>query len=120
MTISQLPPYPVSGDDVTLAASSTSPLPVVFELTSVPPQSALVPGLLLADLPANVTAPTSPAEALELGYEADSFVPDVPGSYGVTAYLSTSTSALPTYAGSPATDSRYVYDSQQTGTAIVC
>lgn len=70
MAILQDPIYPIPGEEVTLSMTDGAGTRVDFELTSVPPQSALALGRLLD----NAGAPI------------DTFTPDVPGEYGVLAY----------------------------------
>lgn len=86
MAITISPTYPVAGSAVTLSMSATVGAEVVYELTALPPESALSTGLLLEDLPARVTAPTSPVAAAEGDYQTDTFTPDVPGEYMVVGY----------------------------------
>ena len=70
MTISQDPLYPIPGEEVTLSMSGGTGTRVDFEITSVPPESALETGKLFdtAGDPTNV------------------FTPDVAGEYGIKAY----------------------------------
>lgn len=120
MAITYSPIYPEPGDSVEFLITGTSAdLPVVYELTSVPAQSSVVTGLLLIDLSGDATAPTSPVEALELGYEASAFVPDEPGEYGITAWIYSTASAMPSYVGDPSSDDRYVYSTTESVTLKV-
>lgn len=119
MALTYTPTAPVSDDEVTLSLTGATGSLYVYELTSAPDQSDLDTGLLLENVPEGATAPGSAQAAAEGEYNADSFTPDTPGEYGITAYEFREVVGSPSFAGDPCGDERVELVATQTGTVHV-
>jgi hypothetical protein len=90
VAISTSPSYPVAGEAVTVSSDASGSLVSArsVEVTSVPSRSAIPTGLLLSPTDRYATGQlVTPLQVADLGLLATSFVPDVPGEYGVTVRL---------------------------------
>ena len=119
MALVVAPLYPLEGEDAVLSLTVTSGSATVYSLTSVPSASALSVGLLLTDVPAGIAVPEDAVDAVERGYSTNTFTPDVPGEYGVTAYDLVQWLGIPSYPGDPAGEQRWQLVASQSGTVNV-
>lgn len=105
MAITQDPSYPISGQIVslTITGATGSTDATRFEITSVPDNSGLDTGMLTDDA----------------GDPAQSFTPDAPGAYEVTAYDYRRYIGTPAYAGDPVGEARDLLVATQSGTVYV-
>ena len=110
MAVTTTPTYPVAGEAVAIATAEVVTDLLVFELTSVPDESALTLGLIHTGL---VPAPTSAFEIAQAERHTDTFTPDVPGEYGVRVL------AFRLYTGAGAAERRIDLVQNTTGTVEV-
>lgn len=104
MTIASTPAYPIVGQTVKITLTNPLGNTVRGEVTSVPSGSKVIVGLTL-----------DPATGLPI----DTFVPDIPGVYGVNAHDWRVRTGISSYKGDPAGASSTRYLNSQSGTIAV-
>ncbi|MBU1028533.1 MAG: hypothetical protein KKF48_05805 [Nanoarchaeota archaeon] len=119
MALVVTPLYPLEGEEVTLSLTATTGNVVVYQITAVPSASAVATGLVLTDVPSSEETPTDATDAIERGYNTDTFTPDVAGEYSITAYDMLEMLGSPSYPGDPSGDHVYLLQATQTGTVYV-
>jgi hypothetical protein len=84
-TLSSSPTFPAAGDTVTLTAAGAVGESIVFEITSVPAASAVVPGFIVTglDIEASAEVGNSAQGVADREVAGDTFVADLAGDYAI-------------------------------------